>query len=270
MRILLGCIVAVVLAFSQAPPPAVSLNGRVVTGSGPKARPVRRARVTLIGRGLPAPRITDTDTKGAYRFDRLPAGDYKVMVQKPGFVKLEADAPPDATLKMDRAGAIEGVVTDATGDPVLNIVVAALQPQPGGATAELMTQTRTDDLGRYRLHSLPPGDYLIEAATDRQFLNTAFLMPGEKRPDINRSYYPAGASTIEESKPVHVSLGRDASSIDLTLTPAPPVKDPAAPPPPPRPDATGTARIAGRVVDATSGKPIKGARLLLLPTEGRA
>ena len=62
---------------------------------------------------------------------------------------------------------------------------------------------------------------------------------------------------------------RDLTGIDLMLMPAPPVKDPAAPPPPPRPDTTGTARIAGRVVDATSGKPIKGARLLLLPTEGQ-
>jgi hypothetical protein len=276
MRILLSGIVAAALAFSQAPQagqtPAgggVSLTGRVMTGTGPEARPVRRARVTLLGRGLTGPRITDTDTKGAYRFDRLPAGDYKVTVQKPGFVKLEADAAPGATLQMDRAGAIEGVVTDAAGDPVLNVVVAALQPQPDGTKARLITQTRTDDLGRYRLHSLAPGDYLIETATDQQFLITAFLMPGEKRPDINRSYYPAGAATIEESKPVHVSLARDTSGIDVMFNPAPPVKDPAAPPPPQRPDQTGTARIAGRVVDATSGKPIKGARLLLLPTEGQ-
>src|SRR6187402_1588908 len=199
MRILLYGIVAAALAFSQAPQRgqapatgAASLTGRVVTGTGPEVRPVRRARVTLIGRGLTAPRITDTDTRGAYRFDRLPpSGEYKVTVQKPGFVKLEADVAPGATLTMDRAGAITGVVADAAGDPVMNVVVTALQPQPDGAKAKTIAQARTDDLGRYRLHSLAAGDYLVEAATDQAFLLTAFLLPDERRPDINRSYYPA-------------------------------------------------------------------------------
>jgi protocatechuate 3,4-dioxygenase beta subunit len=276
VRIILTGVVAAALSFSQAPQPGqgppgagTSLTGRVVTGTGPEARPVRRARVTLLARGGTGPRITDTDTKGAYRFDRVPAGDYKVTVEKPGFVKLDADAAPHATLTMERGGAIEGVVTDAAGDPVLNVVVAALQPQPDGAKPKLVAQTRTDDLGRYRLHSLAAGDYVVEAATDQTFLRNAFLMPGEKRPDINRSYYPAGATTLDESKPVHVSAARDASAVDLIFTPAPPVKDPAAPPRPPHPDATGTARIAGRVIDATSGRPIKNAELLLLPTQGQ-
>jgi hypothetical protein len=276
MRILLGGIVAAALAFSQAsqgrqvpPSGGTALTGRVMTGTGPDARPVRRARVTLLGAGGAAPRITDTDTKGGYRFDRLPPGEYKLTVQKPGFVKLDANAGPDATLRMERAGAIEGVVTDSAGDPVLNVVVAALQPQPDGAKAKLITQARTDDLGRYRLHSLAPGDYLVEASTDQTFLQSVFLTAGEKRPDINRAYYPAGAATIDAGKPVHVTLARDTPAIDLTFSPAPPVKDPAAPPAPPRPDQTGTARIAGRVVDATSGKPVKAARLLLLPIEGQ-
>jgi Carboxypeptidase regulatory-like domain len=266
----LSGIVAAMLAFSQVPqagqaPSVFSLTGRVATGTGSDARPVRRARVTLLARGGTGARITDTDTKGAYRFGRLPSGEYKVTVQKPGFVKLEVEAPPDATLTIERAGAIEGVVADGSGDPLPNVIVAALQAQPDGTKPKMIAQARTDDLGRYRLHSLAPGDYYIEAATDQVFL----LLPGEKRPDITKSYFPAGASTIEQARTVHASLARDTSSIDLVLTPPSPVKDPAAPAPPPRPDATGTARIAGRVVDAVSGKPITGARLLLLPTEGQ-
>jgi hypothetical protein len=175
MRILFCGIAAAALAFAQAPPAvqttgAVSLAGRVTTGSGPDVRPVRRAKVTLTGPGLLAPRVTDTDTKGSYRFDRLPAGDYKVSVQKVGFVKLDADAPADATLTMVRGGAIEGVVTDAAGDPLWNVVVTALQPQPDGAKPKAIAEARTDDLGRYRLHSLPAGDYSVEAGrTGRSF-----------------------------------------------------------------------------------------------------
>jgi protocatechuate 3,4-dioxygenase beta subunit len=274
MRIISSGIVAAMLAFSHVPqagqaPSVVSLTGRVVTGTGPEARPVRRARVTLLARGGAGARITDTDTKGAYRFGRLPPGEYRVSVLRPGFVRLEVAAPPDATLTMERAGAIEGVVADGSGDPLPNVIVAALQAQPEGTTPKMIAQARTDDLGRYRLHSLAPGGYYIEAATDQVFLQNTLMLPGEKRPDITRSYFPAGASTIEQARTVQASLARDTSSIDLVLTPPSPVKDPAAPAAPPRPDATGTARIAGRVVDAVSGKPIKGARLLLLPTEGQ-
>jgi hypothetical protein len=272
MRLLASVVVAALLAFAQSVPPApagLALSGLVVTGSVPDERPVRRARVTLLGRSLIGPRTTDTDAKGAYRFDRLPAGDFTIAVQKPGFVKLEADATPGATLRMERAGAIEGVVTDGAGDPLSNVAVSALVAQAVGTAPKPIAQDRTDDLGRYRLHSLAPGDYFVEAATDQTFLQNTLLMAGEKRPEIRKSYYPAGVATIQESRTVRVSPGRDTSSIDLSLAPAPPVKDPAAPAPPPRPDATGTARIAGRVVDAVSGKPIRGARLLLLPTEGQ-
>jgi hypothetical protein len=274
MRTLACGVVAALLAFVQSAPQGpprggVSLTGRVTTGSGTDVRPVRRAKVTLTGPGLPAPRVTDTDTKGAYRFDRLPAGEYNVTVQKAGFVKLDADAPADATLTMVRGGAIEGVVTDAAGDPLMNVAVSALQPQPDGARPKPVTQSRTDDLGRYRLHSLAAGDYYVEAATDPAVIGSQVYMPGEKRPDVNRGFYPS-AVALEDARTVRVSTARDSTGIDLTFVPSPPILDPAAAPPPPRPEPTGTARIAGRLVEAVSGKPIKGARLLLVPLEGVA
>jgi hypothetical protein len=63
-----------------------------------------------------------------------------------------------------------------------------------------------------------------------------------------------------------VSAGRQVSAVDITFTPVGPVPAAAAAP---REDATGTARIAGIVTDAVSGKPVAGARLLLLPVEGQ-
>jgi 5-hydroxyisourate hydrolase-like protein (transthyretin family) len=169
---------------------------------------------------------------------------------------------------MVRGGAIEGVVTDASGDPVWNVVVTALQPQPDGAKPKSAAETKTDDLGRYRLHSLAAGEYAVQVATDRTYVGTLFLMPGEKRPEINTAFYPA-AATIEDARLVRVSAGRDATGTDVTFSPAAPAKDPAAPPAPPRPDLTGTGRIAGTVTDATSGKPVKAAELLLLPAAGQ-
>jgi len=268
--ILVGSLTAA-LTFSQAAPApqavpgTLPLTGRVVTLSGSDQRPVRRAKVTVTG--AEATRVTDTDSRGTYRFDRLPEADYTVTVQKAGFVKLETAASRDSTLTLERAGAIEGTVTDVAGEPIWNVVVSALQRQPD-ARPKAVAQVRTDDLGRYRLHSLPAGDYYVEAATDQTYLLALLLMAGERRPEANRAFYSA-ASAIEDAKPVRVSVGRDTTAVDLMLTPSAPLNDPAAPPPPRRTDATDTARITGRVMDAASGKPIRNARLQIVPVEGQ-
>jgi hypothetical protein len=271
MRNLLFGALAAAAGFLQAPaaqpPPTgpVVLAGRVITSTGQDVRAVRHARVTLSGGSLRVPRVTDTDTEGGYRFEHLPAGTYHVSVQKPGFVKVD-DAAPDAVLTMLRAGAIEGIVADATGDPVANVAVSALWQRPSGAP-KVAAQTRTDDLGRYRLYGLDAGEYVIQAATDRAFLINMSLTPGQKMPDTTTAFYPF-ATSIENAKAVHVNLGREASGVDVTLTPNPPIADPTGRPPRPAEEQKGTARISGRITDATSGKPIRGARLLLLPTDG--
>src|SRR4029078_9446522 len=98
MRALLLGVLAAVVTFLHAPaaqPTATGrlvVAGRVLTGTGPDARPLRRARVTLRRRSLETARLADTDTNGAYRFDRLPAGSYRLSVEKPGFVRLDAGA----------------------------------------------------------------------------------------------------------------------------------------------------------------------------------
>src|SRR5262245_42684945 len=118
---------------------------------------------------------------------------------------------------MTRGGAIDGIVADTNGDPILNVVVAALQPQADRtAPPKRIAETRTDDLGHYRLHSLPAGDYFVAATADRTYLFSVFLMPGEKRPDPSTGYYPA-AGSIDEAKYVRVSAGRDATAIDVTF-----------------------------------------------------
>src|SRR5258708_1338329 len=227
MGFLFGGILAAALAFVQPPSPQPSsaplvLGGRIMTGTGREARPVRHARVAVTGSTLTAGRTTDTDTTGAYRFDRLSPGAYHLTVQKPGFVKLEVTATPDAVLQLDRGGAIEGIVADAGGDPVMNVLVTALARPSGGGTPTPAAQTRTDDLGRYRLHSLDDGDYLVRAATDRPVIQNMGTAPGQKPPDPIDAYYPA-AAVAADAKPVHVTSGRETHGIDVTLTPNPPL-----------------------------------------------
>jgi hypothetical protein len=269
MRTFLLGWLATTLALTAGPvanqPPPVVIDGRVTTVAGAETRPVRRARVTLSGRGLGTPRVTDTDANGAYRFERVPPGQYRISFAKPGFVRVGTDAVPGGTHRMMRGGSIEGMVLDPAGGPLAGIAVRALQPQ-AGARPTLVMEAFTDDLGRYRLHSLPAADYLIEASSQDL---TQVLMAGEKRGTPTVSYFP-GVETPEAAKPVRVTGDRETTGLDVRLTPPVPAIDPAAPPPPPRPDATGTARIAGRVIDAITKRPVRGARMLLVPLDGVA
>lgn len=271
MRTLLVGVLAAAAAFLQAPaapPPAAGslvLTGLVVTGSGQDVRPVRRARVTLTGGPLKTARMTDTDTKGAYRFDRLAKAAYHVSVQKAGFVTLEAQAAPGVTLTMVRGAAIEGVVTDQTGTPMMNLAVSALRRQPDGAT-KTAAQTRTDDLGRYRLHSLGAGDYLVQAAVDRAFIFMTTQAVGGYPSDEDLShttaaYYPA-TTAIDDATAIHVSAGSNASGIDISLTPDLLTVDKR--PLRPAPQPAGTGRLSGRLTDRGSGKPILRARVELV------
>src|SRR6185503_10396590 len=100
------------------------------------------------------------------------------------------------------------------------------------------------------------------------FVTRLSLVPGEKPPDVNAAFYPAAAS-MTDARTLRIPQGQDVSSIDITFTPAAPIKDAAAPPAVPRPDLTGTGRIAGIVTDATTGKPVKDAQILLLPAVGQ-
>src|SRR5262249_1130849 len=270
MRTLL---IAVVAGLILSPAPLVldsqapgSLRGRVMTRGGSRLTPLPPASVTgEIDGGLVPAKVTQTDTNGGYSFDRVPLAEHTITVQKPGFVKVRAAATPDATLIMVRAGAIEGVVTDPSGDPLLNMSVAALRRQDNNAAPKLVAESRTDDLGRYRLHTLPEGEYIVEASTDQIGDSSIAHAPREKPWETKAVFYQAELAP-DRARPVGVSSGQTTNGIDLVLTPPEPIK--ALSSSRTTADSTGTARIVGRVVEASSGKPIANAEVLLMPVEG--
>ncbi len=105
---------------------------------------------------------------------------------------------------------------------------------------------------------------VIQAAFDRQNMSSSF---NNFTRQATSAYYPSSGS-IDNAKRVHVDVGRDVSSIDVTLPLNPPIIDPARRPPQPPGAPTGTGRVAGRITDATSGRPIKNALLVISSTDG--
>jgi hypothetical protein len=250
-----------------------SLIGRVVLVMDGRPLPIRRAHVALESEVLNSPADTDTDIEGRYRFDALPAGHYRVVVEKPGFVArdggagvseraptidLQRDASAVLDVVMQRGAAVEGRMVNASGEPAANVTVMAFAFRDGleqrGAAAR---DTKTDDLGRYRLHTLQAGEYVIDTASDP--LNV---------PDRQRITVAAGQELrgLDFTVPTDASAAGNAPDAGVFVGVSPPAgtfilaarqKDSRQMP-------RGTARISGRVTSAATARPIGNVTMRLL------
>jgi protocatechuate 3,4-dioxygenase beta subunit len=238
-----------------APAPAGAIEGRVTVRDARPDAPVRRARVTVSGGALRLPEIADTDTNGRYRVE-LAAGSYRLSVGKPGYVTTDAGtievksgATATANVALMRGAAIEGRVQNDAGEPVEGVVVSAVRFRPSniGTGRIVIRETRTDDLGRYRLHSLSPGSYFVEATPDPRRADEGSFATGERPAGIARTFFP-GAAQVHEARRVTLARGQEASGTDFVVLRVPVV------------------RVGGKIVDST-GKPVP-ASVRVRPVEG--
>jgi hypothetical protein len=223
-------------AATQAPrdtPPAAQAGEGSIAGivlvAGSVSTPVRRARVTLRGEGAREIEVADTDSSGRYRFTGLPPGFYRVLVEKPGFVSLEYGAkapavpPPPIALAtrqaftadfaLPRGAALEGTLTSENGEPLIGAAVWADRLDDSGGTRQGVParQAFTDDLGHYRVHSLPSGDYLVRATPKK---TTSFATNNPDGDRYTTTYFP-GATLLDDAKPITVGAGEDATALDF-------------------------------------------------------
>ena len=243
-----------------APTGTARISGRVVaadTGS-----PIRRAQINVNSREAQFNRSVTTDSEGRYEFASLPAGRYRLFVDKAGYVALEygqarpfeAGKPLDiadgqALEKIDfslpRGSAITGRVTDEFGDPITDVQVEALRYQFVNGERQLVNAGRsaqTDDLGAYRIFGLMPGDYVVRASMRRS-------VPGGPRgADVEPMGYPGtyypGVTDVSQAQTVTTALGQELSSIAFSLVPA------------------RLSRISGTVM-GSDGRPLPGAMVMI-------
>ena len=113
-----------------------------------------------------------TEDDGRFRFDNVAPGRYRLTVTRRGYVRsplaitvATGQARAEIELPMTQAGAISGRVHDANGQPVGNVEILAMKASyPEGRRILTPVQSAvTNDLGEYRLFSLPPGRYYVSA-----------------------------------------------------------------------------------------------------------
>jgi hypothetical protein len=125
------------------------------------------------------------DAAGRWSFRNLPAGVYAISASATGFLDGflgqrapggpfpritlgDHDAALDLRLQLWPHAVITGAVRDDFGDPLVNTPVEAFRRMAQGGSVRYVqaaTYVRTDDLGAYRIAGLPPGDYVVAAAT---------------------------------------------------------------------------------------------------------
>jgi len=232
---------------------AGTIVGRIATEQAGARTPVRRARITLTREGTQQPTITGTDGEGRYRFDGLTPGRYVVAAEKPGFVT--SSAPVEVThtsrtldLALITGGAIEGTLSDDRNIPIPRLAVTADRLSDAGAVAASYAAA-ADDLGRFRVHSLPAGRYRVRVPAPASRTEYVFY-PGTRTPD--------------DARVIAVTAGATSDRIELVIPFAPSsTADPTD-----GQTATGAsdpklARIEGTITRSDSAQPIVNALVQL-------
>jgi hypothetical protein len=249
-----------------AAPPATPLartgtsviRGRIVRAGG---GPLPRVNVRVVGQVVRVARGATTDAEGRYEIKELAADSYTLTASRAGYVTLEygqrgafergtllklaeGQTLDKVDLSLPRPGAIVGRVTDERGDAVEGTTVQVFQLRFVAGRRRLMRVGgvgggQTNDLGRYRIYGLQPGQYIVSAGGTNTSAPTS--LPGYASTFFPGTVNPVGAQAVT------VGLSQDAVGIDVALA------------------KVRTARVSGIALDA-AGEPLKGG-VLLSPSE---
>jgi len=183
---------------------------------------------------------TKTTADGHFLLKNVPAGQYKLIVTRNGYVNQELGQKKpgdpgamftlrpgqriaDLVFKLGLAGVISGKVFDEDGEPMVGVAVRAMRQvyTDGRKALQTTTEQETNDLGEFRVFGLAPGRYYISAEIpgwnrivgDREF-SSPEKNTGEK--GYAKIYYPNAPEAASASS-VNVREGEEISSIDIFM-----------------------------------------------------
>ncbi len=200
-----------------------TITGRVIDEAG---QPIADARISVYSPRRQSNITSDTD--GQFTTDKLPRSTYNVNVFAPSYfdpANLAADPaertyyqPGDTvTIRLHKGGIITGRVTNAAGEPLVAVRVAAIRVRPlAGQAARTAAQNLrpfervTDDRGIYRIYGLLPGVYLVSAGGQGA---AGFSLRPSPYDDDAPTFYPA--TTRDGATEVSVQAGQEATDIDI-------------------------------------------------------
>ena len=225
----------------------ISVEGRVVDAL--TQQPLAEARVVLLRDGQPYTSGTwdlpvtgtyapdagavavRTNELGVFRFEIDAPAKFRLFVSKEGYVRgdpswfeLKEDRT-DLAVRLMPEAVISGRAIDAgTQEPVQGFAVVAYSYRMAGGGRVLMfagSRGKTDAEGRYRVASLPPGEYLLEFSPPA---GASFQKPApveDFAADVRLGYgksWDPGVNSADEATPVHVLAGGKAEGVDFKVS----------------------------------------------------
>jgi hypothetical protein len=203
-------------ATPASPRGTARIRGRVVALD--TGRPLRRASVTAVS-DTGIRRSAMTDEEGIFDWRNLPAGRYRLHAGRDGYVALDFGEDPAegggrsitltddkaffdrADFRLPHAGAIVGQIVDESGDPIEGVQVSVMTLEYMAGTARLVPvgapvlAKPTNDLGRYRIFGLQPGEYFVVARPGA--FNSAAPPNGDMAVGYILTYYPGSAEPAD-------------------------------------------------------------------------
>lgn len=178
--IILTAIFCAATAVAQQPAPEGTpaesrvITGRVVSESG---QPLSGASVSASRSGGSTGQSTSTDGEGYFKLHGLDPGFYRLFASMPGYVVQPPQMDPNNTsfyrpgdsvsLTLIKGGVISGIVTNISGEPVVNVSIRVFRVRDGEGnrvrSAAFARPRITDDRGYYRIYGLLPGTYVVSA-----------------------------------------------------------------------------------------------------------
>ncbi|MBI4907184.1 MAG: carboxypeptidase regulatory-like domain-containing protein [Acidobacteria bacterium] len=243
-------VLSTLLAQPQTPnqPKPASISGRVVhAGTG---EPLRKATVSLIPSGTEEaiPRTAITAPEGTFSFDNVTAGKYQITASKTGFLSQRmgsaggrisasssitvqaGQATTGVDLKLTPQGAVTGRVVDGDGDPVQGAQITIVRIISTGGKTGLTPASvgYSNDLGEFRVASLPQGRYLVSATVRNAFRGgpgpggppSRSRVPEGVKDDWVLTYFPS-STTASGASPVEVRAGMDTAGVTIQIRRAP-------------------------------------------------
>ena len=250
--VLLGAsAVAQVAGSAAAKPTGRAVIDGVVTKE-PGSEPVKKALIELIAEnqaeGGDYTAVSGPD--GGFHIEGILPGRYHLFAERTGLLEVDKHRArtdgrvltlaagqeiKDLRIRLQAAAVVRGRVTDEDGDPLANAQVAVLRQTfvSGRSRWEQAGAERTNDLGEYRVASLPAGNYYVSVSPPPDFktlIETAGVAAEPRaandkaaatsyQTSYQTTYYP-GTADRSQAAPVELHAGDDFP-VNFSLTPSP-------------------------------------------------
>ncbi len=222
----------------QAPPPEkCALSGTVVDSL--TGLPLSKVSVIAehAGGGQAADASTITDAKGTFIMVDVAPGQYRLASRRNGYLDtyygakrpsgsgstlalISGQKLEDLKIKVMPFGVIAGVVSDSDGEPLTGAFVWVYRSVNARGETGMQTyeQTRTDDLGQYRVADLPPGKYYVSArwnpfgraATDHSVASS-------EPPEFPVTTFYPGTADPATAQAVELGVGSRRTGTDVSI-----------------------------------------------------